>query len=210
MTFTKPIALFIFLCSLSLFSQKANSQDDNLSLDGGTLDNQFEYVITKSTGWNDERGQNYRVIKTFWLTKLKESTLDSIALLRKEFVSTDNTIKAQAKEIEDLKLNLSNNQNSLNKIKDEKDNVSVFGAQISKSSYSALMWSIIGFLLVALLFFIYKFNNSNAVTKHAKQVLQDLEDEYEEHRKTAVEREQKVRRQLQDEINKQKIIKPKK
>ena len=30
------------------------------------------------------------------------------------------------------------------------------------------------------------------------------EEEFEEHRKTALEREQKVRRQLQDEINKQK------
>ena len=41
-------------------------------------------------------------------------------------------------------------------------------------------------------------------------MLQDLEDEFEEHRKTAVEREQKIRRQLLDEINKQKVNKGKK
>jgi hypothetical protein len=31
-----------------------------------------------------------------------------------------------------------------------------------------------------------------------------LDEEFETHRKTALEREQKVRRQLQDELNKQK------
>lgn len=66
------------------------------------------------------------------------------------------------------------------------------------------MWSIIGGLFVLLLFFIYKFKNSNAVTKQAKKSLEETEEEFEEHRKIALEREQKVRRQLQDEINKQK------
>ncbi|GAL80099.1 hypothetical protein JCM19274_3669 [Algibacter lectus] len=80
----------------------------------------------------------------------------------------------------------------------------MFGLQMSKSSYNVLMWSIIGGLLAFLLFFIYKFNNSNAITRAAKKSLAETEEEFEEHRKTALEREQKVRRQLQDEINKQK------
>jgi hypothetical protein len=66
------------------------------------------------------------------------------------------------------------------------------------------MWSIIGALLALLIFFVYKFNNSNVVTKEAKLALSEMEEEFEEHRKVALEREQKVRRQLQDEINKQK------
>ena len=54
------------------------------------------------------------------------------------------------------------------------------------------------------LFFIYKFRNSNAVTRAAKKSLEETELEFEEHRRTALEREQKVRRQLQDELNKNK------
>ena len=45
------------------------------------------------------------------------------------------------------------------------------------------------------------------MTKDAKRALSEMEEEFEEHRKTALEREQKVRRQLQDEINKQKTTK---
>ncbi len=57
---------------------------------------------------------------------------------------------------------------------------------------------------MVLLFFIYKYKNSNSTTKEAKKNLAEIEDEFDDHRRTALEREQKVRRQLQDELNKQK------
>ena len=42
------------------------------------------------------------------------------------------------------------------------------------------------------------------MTKQAKLSLAETEEEFEEHRRNALEREQKVRRQLQDMINEQK------
>ena len=78
---------------------------------------------------------------------------------------------------------------------------------MSKTSYSLIMWLLIIVLLALLILFIYKFNNSNSVTRIAKNNLADIEEEFEEHRRYALEREQKVRRQLQDELNKQKRTK---
>ena len=80
--------------------------------------------------------------------------------------------------------------------------MALFGIAMSKSGYNVLMWSIIAGLLAFLLFFIFRFKNSNAITKEAKQKLTEVEEEFEEHRRNALEREQKVRRQLQDELNK--------
>jgi len=40
------------------------------------------------------------------------------------------------------------------------------------------------------------------LTQEAKAKLDDLEAEYEDHRRKALEREQRISRQLQDEINK--------
>jgi len=80
--------------------------------------------------------------------------------------------------------------------------MSLFGMQMSKTAYNLLMWSIIAGLFVFLLFFILKFKHSNVVTKEAKAALATLEDEFKAHRRTALEREQKVKRQLQDELNK--------
>lgn len=66
------------------------------------------------------------------------------------------------------------------------------------------MWSVIAVLFALLLFFIYRFKNSNAVTITTKESLENLENEFKEHRTFALEREQKVMRQLQDERNKHK------
>ncbi len=49
--------LLLFLVTFSSFSQTENNEDE-LSLDSGTLDSQFEYVIQKSNRWRDERGHN--------------------------------------------------------------------------------------------------------------------------------------------------------
>ncbi len=182
--------------------EAANDQDDTLSLTEGSIDNQFEYVIQKSNDYQD-----YKVVKKTWLYTLKSHTIDSLKAIQKNLVDTQAIVNNQATEITSLKSNLSETKSTLTDTNEEKDNMALFGLQMSKSNYNVLMWSIIGALFALLLFFIYKFRNSNSVTKLAKVSLVETEEEFEEHRRTALEREQKVRRQLQDEINKQKTTK---
>ena len=76
------------------------------------------------------------------------------------------------------------------------------GMQMSKAGYSTLLWSIIAGLVAFLAFFIFRFKNSNIVTKETKSALAERENEFKEHRRVALEREQKVKRELQDMINK--------
>jgi len=192
------IILTVFLCSIATFAQD-NEEDNNLSLDSGTVDNQFDYVIEKSNNYQD-----YKVVKKHWLYTLKSHTLDSLKAVRKDLTDTQLVVDTQAKEILELKSRLESTQTTLENTKNTKDNIILFGAQMSKGIYKTIMWLIIAALFALLIFFIFKFKNSNAITKEARKNLADIEEEFEEHRKTAIEREQKVRRQLQDEINKQK------
>lgn len=188
------------LFSLNITAQNASTQEDEkLSLNSGTLDNQFEYVIRRSNNY-----QEYKVVKKTWLYSLKSHTLDSLKVLHNNLNDTKIVVNTQAEEIASLKTNLTNTQGTLDKTNIEKDNMSLFGMQMSKSSYNTMLWSIIAGLLAFLLFFIYKYKNSNAITKEAKTALSETEEEFEEHRRKALEREQKVRRQLQDELNKNK------
>lgn len=191
----------VLLTSFATFSQN-DPEEEKLSLEEGTIDNKFEYVIRRSNNYQD-----FKVVKKTWLTTLKVHTLDSLKAVHKDLADTRATVDLQAQEISDLKATLESTQANLETTRNEKDNISLFGIQMSKASYKTIMWFIIGCLLALLGLFIYKFNNSNAITRQAKKNLADIEEEFEEHRKTAVEREQKVRRQLQDEINKQKAIK---
>ncbi|WP_417874836.1 tRNA (guanine-N1)-methyltransferase [Xanthomarina gelatinilytica] len=198
----------ILLCSFNTIQAQTETsdKDDKPSLDNSTINNQFEYVLQKSGDFRGTNGSMYEAVKRSMLTTLQAHTNDTLKTLRKDLADTQAMVKTQANEISELKTNLSNTQASLEKTTNEKNNMSLFGLQMSKSSYNVLMWSIIGILLAMLMLFIYKYKNSHVITKEAKKALEEIEVEFEEHRKTALEREQKVRRQLQDELNKQKGI----
>ena len=187
------------ICLTTLNAQESTDQDDKLSLSEGTIDNQFEYVIRRSNSY-----QEFKVVKKTWLYELKAHTLDSLNAVQKELKDSQSTINNQSNEIDQLKTDLANTKSDLENTKKEKDSMALFGMQMSKGGYNALMWSIIAALLALLILFIYKFKNSNSITKQAKKSLLETEEEYEEYRRNSLEREQKVRRQLQDEINKQK------
>ena len=196
------LIVLLFISSLASFSQ-TKTEKDKLSLNSGTIDNQFEFVIQKSYTYKGN-GKIYKNVERHWLYALKSHTLDSLKSVHKNLTDTRSIVKKQDKEISDLKQNLTNTQSNLDKTNIEKNNMALFGMQMSKANYNVLMWAIIAGLLTLLALFIYKFKNSNAITKGAKRALAEIEEEFDEHRKTALDREQKVRRQLQDVINKQK------
>lgn len=201
MKFLTKVAV-ILLVTFSLQTTKAQTAkqaEDKLSLNSGTIDNQFEFVIRRSNSWQD-----YKTVKKTWLYALKAHTMDSLKAVHKDLADTKIVVSKQEGEIANLKSSLSNTESTLNATNEEKDNISLFGIQMSKASYKILMWAVIAGLLALLLFFIYKFKGSNSATRDAKHKLDEVESEFEEHRRNALEREQKVRRQLQDELNKQK------
>jgi len=195
------------LLLVSLFTVTIHGQIEaekvELSLNDGTIDDQFEYVIQKSYTYRGN-GKIYKNVERHWLYALKAHTIDSLNALRKDLTDTQAVVDSQVNEISGLKTNLNDTQGSLDKTNVEKNSMALFGLQMSKANYNLLMWSIIAALLVLLLLFIYKFRNSNTTTRVTKNNLSDIEEEFEEHRRNALEREQLVRRQLQDELNKQK------
>lgn len=202
----KQASLIIFFLISSIISFSQTNPEDELSLNDGTIDNQFEYVLKKSGNFKGTNGQAYEAVKRSMLLTLRAHTIDSLNTLKTKLDNSKNTVEAQQKEINDLKIKLDSTKSTLDSTNLEKDNMSLLGMQMSKASYNVLMWTIIAGLLALLIFFIYKFKNSNAITRDAKKGLEEIEEEFDEHRRTALEREQKVRRQLQDEINKQKGI----
>ncbi|WP_224482579.1 tRNA (guanine-N1)-methyltransferase [Robertkochia aurantiaca] len=196
------VLTMLLLASGSLFAQ--SEADDENTLQTGDIDDQFEFVINKSN-----RYKNYKVIKTESLNLLRRNVLDTVARLEKELASEAAITAKQDAEIDGLKRDLASSNDQLAQVTNEKDSISFFGALINKPTYKAIMWGLIALLTLVLLLFIYKFKNANTITREARQNLAELESEYEEHRRKALEREQKARRALQDEINKQKMAKSK-
>ncbi|WP_417444018.1 tRNA (guanine-N1)-methyltransferase [Joostella sp.] len=198
-TFLTATALFIFSISVAFAQEK---EDKELSLTEGSIDNQFEYIFEKANNYQD-----YKVVKINWLQLLKKNTLDSVARLEKELHTSEELTSNQKSTIDNLNKELASTNEQLATVTEQKDSISFFGALINKPAYKGIMWGIVALLALILGFFVYKYKNANTVTQEARKSLAELEEEYEEHRRKALEREQKARRQLQDEINKQKLAK---
>ena len=66
------------------------------------------------------------------------------------------------------------------------------------------MWGIIGLLVLVVLFLLFKFKNRNTINQATPFNHPETDEEFETHRQQALEREQQLRRKLQDEINKNK------
>jgi len=191
--------LALLTASFSLLAQEQNSNSNN----DETLVGQFQELERKSGNYR-ANGIRYEVIRLTDLNKIKTSIFDSVSNANTSIKDLSATIARNKSEIDGLNAKLQETTNNLKNVTEEKDSMSFFGALVSKGTYNFILWSIIFGLLLFLLFFIYRFRNSNFLTHQAKTALADVEREYEDHRRRALEREQKISRQLQDELNKNK------
>ena len=162
-----------------------------------TLEGVFQQLIDRSGAW-----QNFKMLDRGKLAAFQRSMTDSINGVRSQLVAEKQKVKENEATRKELNDKITEIQAALDQTKDQKDSVSFFGALVSKGLYNTIMWGIVLALASLLVLYIYKFSNGNVVTKKSINDLNELQEEYENYRKAAIEREQKVRRQLQDEINK--------
>lgn len=198
----KTVFIFLLLGTLSiqLFSQENNSETtkkiivkDTKVLDTAKLSEQFNFLMDNSFKYKD-----YHSIKNDWLQKYNAHVHDSINKYTTEIEVLKQKNTTLQNENDALKSEVKANEELLN----SKDSINFFGASIGKQSYQAIMWTIVWILIFSLAYFIYKFKNSNIITKEAVKRYDELEEEFNEARTRALEREQALNRKLFDEQKK--------
>ncbi|MDQ3190166.1 MAG: tRNA (guanine-N1)-methyltransferase [Bacteroidota bacterium] len=188
---------YIFLLIVFIVSSSVIAQEKEKPLESGPIDSQFEYMIN-----NSNRYMDFKVIRKTWLDKFNSNVADSLEELREEIVEIQKITSDQINDIEVLKNELETTNDQLTSIQVQKDSIELFGIQIQKNIYMNMTWSVTGLLIVLLLIFVYKFKRSNLLTQESKNALSELREEFETHRKKALEKEQVLARELQNELNK--------
>ena len=145
----------------------------------------------------------YKIIKKIYLQDLKQQSLDSVKNYKQQLAQKDSLLKIEIGNFETLKAEAEKTQIALKESILKENNITLFGTSIRKTNYNLVLWLIMLLLLLGLCIFIYKYNNKKHFTKKAQNDLTEIEEEFAVFRKKTLEREQKLRRQLQDEINKQ-------
>lgn len=199
----KKVILLCLIFPSFILTAYAQEDLEQGAIDDNSIQGQFETLIRKSTNYR-QNGKRYEVVRLLELNAIQKNILDSVATANQTIGELKSTIAENETSISSLNTKLDETSKNLSKITEEKDSMPFFGNLVSKSTYKLTVWSIIFGLLAFLVFFIFKFKNSNALTQQAKTALSDLEEEYEQHRRRALEREQKISRELHDERNKNK------
>ena len=192
----KSLHLFIFclFMSVNTFSQK--TKNDNLS-----LSKQFEQVYRRSSSYKD-----FKVIRKSTFQNLKKNTLDSIKIIDEKLKIESQKNTRLEQEISSVaKIRLEQNL-ELSEAILEKNTISFVGLKLKKNTFKIIIWSIFFMLIIIICYLAYKLKDGVRITSQAKKELTRVEEEFNSYKKKSLVRDQKLRRQLQDEINKQRGI----
>lgn len=193
----KRFTLAIVLCAFNI----AGFAQDNTN----TIDNQFNTLLNESTNW-----QNSKIVQLDKLQQLQKNVNDSLTKLHLTIVNNKDASQEHKDSVEALTAKLKVTQDSLQTSLTKTTNIEVLGLSSEKSTFLTVIWAIIGVLIILLGVIYYRFKKSFMDIKEVKSKLTETEEELDELRKSSLEREQKIRRQLQDEINKNKPVEEKK
>lgn len=186
----------VLTISLLAFTTIVNSQTTKKS-----IDDQFTSLINESSNW-----QSYKVVEKGKLNQLQNNVLEAINQLQSEINSNKVAFEKQKASLDTITLKLTTTEEALSEALNRENNLEVIGIPTSKSTFKLLVCIVVAILLLALGGLFIQFKKSYSDTKDAQKKLIETEEELEELKKRSLEREQKIRRQLQDEINKNKRV----
>ncbi|PWH87045.1 hypothetical protein [Brumimicrobium oceani] len=162
-----------------------------------TIESQFTEMIESSNSY-----QSFKVISKSKLNVLQSNIQDTVSSFEKTIAESRDIIAEQKSKLESNDQKIQELNIELESTKKSVDSIDVFGIQTHKSTYTLMMWSIVIFLTILSIILFLVYQKGNRKTKNANSKLEETQNELESLRKRSLEREQKVRRELQNEINK--------
>lgn len=188
-----------FILVFVLGNAQTASKDSLPASINGNLNQQFDYVFQKSNSF-----QEYKVIKKEYFALLKRNSTDSVNRFKKELEQLKGNFLAYDKNLQSLKDTLATTKSTLKEVKNAQNSMNFLGISVAKSSYSMIMWAIVLVLLFLALFILFRYKSAKTITNESLRNFEKLEDDFEDFKRKSLEKEQKLGRQLQDEINKHK------
>lgn len=181
------LLIFMFSFTLNIFAKK----DINAWKSESNLEDQFTVFKKNLNFWN---GSYF--LKEDQINEFYSALRDSIAVYEVQVIESQKQSKQSQEELNAKIEETQSIQAKLDRSMELENSISLFGADINKTIYSTSMYLLIlGVLLVAgLLFLLYK--RSNKITSNTKRDFEDLKEEFETHKKNALDRYVKINNEL--------------
>jgi len=179
------------------YAQTSTFKYSNEGLKKGNIESQFQHL-----NYISRTQDPYKLIRKENLDIIKKNVQDSIAVLSKEIGSLKSASGNVVANTKVLKDSLAQVTQDLQQERAKTDSISFLGIAFSKSSYHMLVWSLIIVFGLLFLIMLASFRKAKVDAVDHKKTVEQVQDELQTLRKKSIENEQKLRRQLQDELNK--------
>lgn len=183
----------LLLSSGLCFAQEPAESEEAL---GNTLNDQFEELKRSSNNY-----QEYEVIRVSSLNALWNNVRDSINAQQEEVLNLKQQISDQQQELARLQDQLEQKQEEVDASAYDMAHISVMGLDIEKNNYILFNWIVILLLLVGLGIMYARFRSSNKESVQKRTDYEVLEQEFDEFKTRAREKETRLMRELQTERN---------
>jgi len=189
-------SIYLFSIALFIFTSSFSQQKDTSSIKG-----KFNLIYNTSSSYKE-----FKVIRKSRFVNLRNQVSDSVKLLNNELNLKEEKINTLEQDLNNINKVLLKNIAEKTAAIRLQNSILFFGMALDKSSYKIMVWMTFILLIVLLCYFIFKYKNSYLIILAAKEDLLEAENELVKFKKKSIESDQKLRRQLQDEINKQKGV----
>lgn len=178
----------LVLMIMSFMTVRGNSQSTMPEvLENGTLIDQMDYIEQRTRIY-----ENYRAIREDLFQKIKKNSLDSLVRAKNEISGLIDTRSQLTARIDSLNSNLEGTREQLDEMTLTKNAVKVFGIEVNKVTYNLVMLSVIGGLLVVLVFGYLAYIRTRAVTVAARKEHEELKQEFDKYRTESREAREKL------------------
>lgn len=163
----------------------------------GSLSNQFDHL-----NYISKNNYDFKMVRKSNLEIVKRNVIDTVAKLHKEISSLKSSSSNYSSNTKNLQDSIQVLNDQLAQEKEKTESLSFLGINTSKAFYNTVVWTIIGILAVATFIFLFSYRKAKVDTVEFQKTAEQSQEEFATFRKKAMEKEQLLKRQLQDELNK--------
>lgn len=162
-------------------------QNTREPLDTATLEGQLDYLQNRTRIY-----ENFRAIREDMFQKIKRNAIDSLDAAKLDIAILNSELTERNVEIETLNSEMSRAQNERDQAIRTKDSFTLLGMEMNKGVYSTVLWIVIlGLALFGTIMFLL-FKRAHVVTTQTQKELEQLKEEFEEHKKSSREKYEKL------------------
>lgn len=161
-----------------------------------SLQEQFVFLKEESSTYKDKK-----IIREVRLNRFWSNVRDSLAQVQQQLNAVQARVNTYDDEIDSLNKKIEAQQQAVDASEHASTHINVLGINMLKGSFLSFFWITASVLALLLLIALYQYRNSRQVTSKTQYNLRAIQRELEDFRKKSLEKERKLRRELQTERN---------